>query len=341
MYFEFAKKTSQQTDPSEAVTSPVTATILAQISDLKAQNEALRMDDCKSSVSLASKPKQADKNTKQDYSGVVKFFVQAIAHSVSGYLPNEKSNLEHKVAEHELKIKNLRAEIVKESSKHPDPVDTSTSAREIAILATINELKSEIAALNQRIASKAEEVIYETPVCSDETLSTGVMDREHKTEKHGNFESADGVSVKFASELSVGNSDPEPESHVHTSNNLDPQIKAILEKHAAEQTRGLVAEGAISPEYQAVVVSNITTSGTLEDTIVALDSPTDGHGPEVAEGEQNLPTAVLVLPEEENESEREIEIKEVPLGIQSSTLSPVIEAGSEYNEGGHVVTTQN
>ena len=161
LYVDFAREVAKQPDPFEAINSSAVAAINAKINELNSEISAfkLQLADLDKPKPKPEKQKPAEKKPQPDAkkapaesSGVAKFFINAIAESVSGYLPGEKSSIERKLAECDKKIQGLYLDVAKESAKHPDPADAITAAPVVALVAKINELKAEVATLNQRKA---------------------------------------------------------------------------------------------------------------------------------------------------------------------------------------------
>ena len=161
LYVDFAREVAKQPDPFEAINSSAVAAINAKINELNAEISSLKLQlaDLAKPKPKPEKQKPAEKKAQPDVkkapsesSGVAKFFIHAIAESVSGYLPGEKSGIERKLAECDKKIQGLYLEVAKESVKYPDPAEAITAAPVVALVAKINELKAEVATLNQRKA---------------------------------------------------------------------------------------------------------------------------------------------------------------------------------------------
>ena len=161
LYVEFAKEVAKQPDPFEAINSASVAAINTKINDLNAENSALKLQiaELDKPKPKPEKPKAAEKKQPSDVkkapsesSGVARFFLHAIADSVSGYLPGEKSGIERKLAECDKKIQALYLDVAKESAKYPDPAEAVTAAPVVALVAKINEIKAEVVTLNQRKA---------------------------------------------------------------------------------------------------------------------------------------------------------------------------------------------
>lgn len=153
LYGDFAREAAKQADPSAAMASSAVTGIVAKINELKAENDALKLKMADLAKPKADKPKAAaaptEKKAQPESTGVGKFFMQAISQTISGYLPGEKSKVEHALAEHEKKIQGLYVEVAKESAKFADPADALTAEPVIALLAKINDLKAAIATLSQ------------------------------------------------------------------------------------------------------------------------------------------------------------------------------------------------
>ncbi len=165
LYADFAREVAKQPDPYEAINSKAVAAINTKINELKAENDALKIQIAdlakpKEKPKAPEKKPQGDarkaqpdaKKPQPESAGVAKFFIQALTNSVSGYLPGEKSTIERKLAECDKKIQGLYLDVAKESAKYADAAEAVTAAPVVALVAKINELKAEVAALNQHKA---------------------------------------------------------------------------------------------------------------------------------------------------------------------------------------------
>ncbi|MEI6205398.1 MAG: hypothetical protein WCP20_01315 [Desulfuromonadales bacterium] len=133
LHTEIAKESAKFSDPSAVLESEAVKAILATIKLLTAQIEYM-----KQRIAELDRIKAANKPQLESI-GVGSF----IAHSISGLLPGEKTNRQHKILANEKKMHELYCEFAKETAKQPDPHAAINSEVVVGIFEKIKELKAE------------------------------------------------------------------------------------------------------------------------------------------------------------------------------------------------------
>ena len=336
LYVEFAKEVSKQPDPYEAIHSQAVTAINAKINELNAENSTLKLQFAdlakpkadkqkpaeKKPQSAVKKPQPEIKKPQPESAGVAKFFMHAIAGSLSGYLPGEKLNIERKLAENDKKVKSLYLEVAKETAKYPDPNDAIAAAPVVALVAKITELKAEIATLNQRKAELSGVKAAATPV----KAATAPVKAEPVSEEVP-VETPVAVEAVVASDAAaLSETESGLDAVVETVTLADSEPSEVTETEGSAVVDAVVETAAhveSDPSEDTPYVNSRTKLSTIP--VPALQPPT----------EEDIKAVVRDIQAEEARNELASEETVTALDEQSEPVEPAVE--EELNEQSEAV----
>jgi hypothetical protein len=336
LYVEFAKEVSKQPDPYEAINSPAVTAINAKINELNAENSTLKLQLADMAKPKADKQKSAEKKPQSaekkpqpeikkpqpESSGVAKFFMHAIAGSLSGYLPGEKLNIERKLAEHDKKVKSLYLEVAKETAKYPDPNDAIAAAPVVALVAKITELKAEIATLSQRKAKLSGVKAAATPV-----KAAAAPVKVEPVSEDVTVETPVAVEAVVASDAAVL---PEAEGGADTDAVVETILHVESEPSEVSETEGSAVIDAVVEAAAHVESDPSEDTPYVNSRTKSCDIPVPTLQPPT---EEDIKAVVRDIQAEEARNELTGEEAETTLDEQSEAVEPAVEeALSEQSE---------